>query len=35
MAVEQAWFDAPLSQGTAGGSSALYTRPEWQRDLAG
>lgn len=32
---EQAWFDAPLSQGTAGGSSALYTRPEWQRDLAG
>ena len=32
---EQAWFDAPLSQGTAGGSSALYTRPEWQQNLAG
>lgn len=32
---EQAWFDAPLSQGTAGGASALYTRPPWQQDLAG
>ena len=32
---EQAWFDAPLSQGTAGGTSALYTRPAWQQDLAG
>jgi len=32
---EQAWFDAPLSQGTAGGTSALYTRPEWQREIAG
>jgi kumamolisin len=27
---EQAWFDAPLSQGTAGGASALYDRPAWQ-----
>jgi kumamolisin len=27
---EQAWCDAPLSQGTAGGVSALYSRPEWQ-----
>jgi len=27
---EQAWFDAPLSQGTAGGVSALYERPAWQ-----
>ena len=30
---EQAWFDAPLSQGTAGGVSALYPRPEWQAPL--
>lgn len=30
---EQAWFDAPLSQGTAGGVSALYQRPEWQAAL--
>lgn len=30
---EQAWFDAPLSQGTAGGVSALYQRPEWQSTL--
>jgi len=27
---EQAWFDAPLSQGTAGGVSSLYDRPSWQ-----
>ncbi len=27
---EQAWFDAPLSQGTAGGVSALFDRPAWQ-----
>ena len=27
---EQAWFDAPLSIGTAGGVSALYDRPVWQ-----
>ncbi len=27
---EQAWFDAPLSQGTAGGVSALFGRPQWQ-----
>ena len=31
---EQAWFDAPLSQGTAGGVSALYDRPAWQQELA-
>ena len=31
---EQAWFDAPLSQGTAGGVSSLYERPEWQAELA-
>lgn len=30
---EQAWFDAPLSQGTAGGVSALYKRPGWQASL--
>ena len=31
---EQAWFDAPLSQGTAGGVSALYDRPAWQGSMA-
>lgn len=31
---EQAWFDAPLSQGTAGGVSALYDRPSWQGPTA-
>jgi kumamolisin len=30
---EQAWFDAPLSIGTAGGASALYKRPAWQGAL--
>ena len=30
---EQAWFDAPLSQGTAGGVSALFERPDWQAAL--
>ncbi|WP_396898615.1 peptidase S53 [Mycolicibacterium sp.] len=30
---EQAWFDVPLSQGTGGGVSALFDRPEWQRGL--
>lgn len=30
---EQAWFDAPLSQGTAGGVSALFERPVWQATL--
>ena len=30
---EQAWFDAPLSQGTAGGASALFERPAWQESL--
>jgi kumamolisin len=31
---EQAWFDVPLSQGTGGGVSALFDRPEWQRGVA-
>lgn len=30
---EQAWFDAPLSQGTAGGISTLFDRPTWQSGL--
>ena len=30
---EQAWFDAPLSQGTAGGVSALFERPAWQEQI--
>ena len=30
---EQAWFDGPLSQGSAGGPSALFDRPDWQRGL--
>lgn len=30
---EQAWFDPPLSQGTAGGVSALFDRPDWQSAL--
>lgn len=28
---EQTWFDVPLSQGTGGGVSALFDRPQWQR----
>lgn len=31
---EQAWFDAPLSQGSAGGVSALFERPSWQGAVA-
>jgi kumamolisin len=27
---EQSWFDVPLSQGTGGGVSNLFARPEWQ-----
>lgn len=27
---EQAWYDVPLTQGTAGGASALFSRPSWQ-----
>jgi kumamolisin len=27
---EHAWVDSPLSQGTSGGVSALFDRPEWQ-----
>lgn len=30
---EQAWFDVPLSQGTAGGVSALFDRPYWQNAM--
>ncbi len=34
---EQAWYDVPLTQGTAGGASALFGRPSWQtvQDAAG
>ncbi len=28
--VERAWVDSPLSQGTSGGVSALFSRPAWQ-----
>jgi kumamolisin len=31
---EQAWFDSPLSQGTGGGTSALFRRPPWQNGVA-
>jgi kumamolisin len=31
---EQAWVDAPLSQGTSGGVSKLFPRPAWQRRLS-
>jgi kumamolisin len=31
---EQAWFDVPLSQGTGGGVSALFDRPQWQRGVS-
>ena len=27
---EQSWYDVPLTQGTAGGASSLFTRPAWQ-----
>lgn len=30
---EQSWFDVPLSQGTGGGVSNLYDRPQWQDHL--
>jgi kumamolisin len=30
---EQSWFDPPLSQGTGGGVSALFERPDWQQQL--
>jgi len=30
---EQAWFDPPLSQGTGGGVSSLFSRPDWQQNL--
>jgi len=31
---EQAWVDSPLSQGTSGGVSAVFARPEWQSRLS-
>lgn len=31
---EQAWFDVPLSQGTGGGVSALFDRPDWQQGFS-
>nr|WP_308170554.1 S53 family peptidase [[Mycobacterium] fortunisiensis] len=31
---EQAWFHIPLSQGSGGGTSVLFDRPEWQRAVA-
>ncbi|MDV3127384.1 S53 family peptidase [Mycobacterium sp. 21AC1] len=31
---EQAWFDVPLSQGTGGGVSSLFERPDWQRTVS-
>jgi len=27
---EQSWYDVPLTQGTAGGASRLFARPQWQ-----
>jgi kumamolisin len=30
---EYAWFDSPLSQGTSGGVSNLFPRPQWQQQL--
>ncbi|WP_156617031.1 protease pro-enzyme activation domain-containing protein [Mycobacterium sp. 852014-52144_SCH5372336] len=30
---EQAWFDVPLSVGTGGGVSAVFDRPDWQREV--
>jgi kumamolisin len=31
---EQTWFDVPLSQGTGGGVSSLFDRPEWQQRVS-
>jgi kumamolisin len=31
---EQAWVDSPLSQGSSGGVSALFARPDWQSRLS-
>ena len=30
---ETAWFDVPLTHGSAGGVSALFDRPPWQRSV--
>ena len=32
---EQSWYDVPLTQGSAGGASALFGRPSWQNVEAG
>ncbi len=32
---EQSWYNIPLTQGSAGGASALYGRPSWQTVPAG
>ncbi|TMS55492.1 peptidase S53 [Mycobacterium sp. DBP42] len=31
---EQAWFHIPLSQGSGGGVSSLFERPDWQRTVS-
>lgn len=31
---EHAWIDSPLSQGSSGGVSAMFDRPEWQNRLS-
>jgi kumamolisin len=30
---EQAWTDVPMSQGSSGGVSTLFARPDYQRDV--
>jgi kumamolisin len=32
---EQAWYDVPLTQGSGGGASTLFSRPAWQSGLLG
>ncbi len=32
---EQAWYDIPLTQGSAGGASTLFARPAWQARVLG
>jgi kumamolisin len=31
---EASWFDSPMSQGTGGGVSRLFTRPPWQSSVS-
>lgn len=31
---ERPWIDSPLSQGSSGGVSTLFDRPQWQRELS-